>query len=183
MNATELTMRADVAAAGGWYAGLIKPAWNPPAWLFGPAWTVLYVAMAAAAWLVWRQGGWRSHRVALALFALQLLFNLVWSPLFFRMHRPGWALLDCALLAVSLAATLAAFWRIDRRAGALLVPYLAWVCFATFLNFTIWRLNRDAVSPPSPPGPAAHGLVAQEPAAPAALADTISRATHTQQEE
>jgi tryptophan-rich sensory protein len=131
-----------VAAPGGWYAGLSKPAWNPPAWLFGPAWTVLYALMAIAAWLVWRQGGWSANRWALGLFAAQLVLNLIWSPLFFGMHRMGWALIDSGLMAILIAATMVAFWRVSPAAGALMVPYLVWVCFATFLNFTIWNLNR-----------------------------------------
>jgi len=142
MNNLHSSTLSNVAAPGGWYAGLNKPEWTPPAWLFGPVWTVLYIAMAVAAWLVWRQGGWQSNRVALGLFALQLLLNLIWSPLFFQLHRPGWALVDCALLAIVVGATMVAFWRVTPIAGALFVPYLAWVCFATFLNFTIWKLNR-----------------------------------------
>ncbi len=126
----------------GWYAALHKPSWTPPAWLFGPAWTVLYISMAVAAWRVWREGGWRPHRVALGLFLLQLMFNGLWSPLFFGLHRPGLSLVDSVLIWLALLATLVAFWRVSPPAGALLVPYLAWVTFATALNFTIWRLNR-----------------------------------------
>ena len=133
---------ASVAAPGGWYASLSKPDWNPPAWLFGPVWTALYATMAVAAWLVWRQGGWRSNRMALGLFALQLLLNVLWSPLFFTLQRPGWALVDCVLLAAAVAATMVAFWKVSPLAGGLMVPYFAWVCFAAFLNFTIWRMNR-----------------------------------------
>ena len=140
------------AAPGGWYAGLRKPSWNPPAWLFGPAWTALYVSMAVAAWMVWRLGGWPAHPLALGLFLAQLAFNALWSPLFFRLHRVGWALADCVLLWFSLAATLVAFWRASPAAGVLLVPYLGWVSFATVLNFTIWRSNRpNATERPAPP--------------------------------
>lgn len=130
------------AGPGPWYDLLRKPAWTPPAWVFGPAWTLLYASMAVAAWLVWRHGGWKPNQGALSLFALQLLFNVMWSPLFFGMHRPGLALVDSMLIWLALLATIAAFWRVSVPAGALLLPYLAWVSFATALNFEIWRLNR-----------------------------------------
>ncbi len=124
-----------------WYAGLVKPSWNPPSWVFGPVWTTLYVLMAIAAWLVWSRAGYRSARVALLLFALQLMLNGAWSWIFFGMHRPGWALGEILLLWIALAATLIAFARHSRLAAALLVPYLAWVSFAAILNGMIWRLN------------------------------------------
>lgn len=125
----------------GWYAGLNKPAWNPPAWVFGPAWTFLYVTMAVAAWLVWREGGWRTQGRALGLFVLQWALNALWTPLFFGLHRPGLALIDILALWLAILATLIAFWRVRRVAGILLLPYLAWVTFAAALNFTIWRMN------------------------------------------
>ena len=126
---------------GEWYAQLQKPSWNPPPWVFGPVWTVLYAMMAVAAWLVWRRGGFAAHRTALSLFLLQLLFNALWSPLFFGLHWPGLALLDLVLLWLSLLAALVAFWRAQTLAGVLLVPYLAWVTFAGVLNLALWRLN------------------------------------------
>lgn len=125
----------------GWYAGINKPTWNPPAWIFGPAWTFLYVTMSVAAWLVWREGGWRTQGRALGLFVLQWALNALWTPLFFGLHRPGLALIDIVALWVAILATLIAFWRVRRVAGILLLPYLAWVTFATALNFTIWRMN------------------------------------------
>jgi tryptophan-rich sensory protein len=128
-------------APGGWYAGLNKPSWNPPAWLFGPVWSLLYVMMAVAAWLVWRQGGWRSQGRALGWFLLQWLLNALWTPLFFGLHRPGLAFAEMLLLWLALAATVRAFWQVRPAAGVLLVPYLAWVSFAALLNFTLWRLN------------------------------------------
>ena len=127
-------------ALDSWYDGLDKPSFNPPSWVFGPVWTTLYLLMAVAAWLVWRSDD-RRRRTALALFGLQLALNAVWSPLFFGARRPGWALAELALLWVAVAATASWFWVIDRRAGALLVPYLAWVSFAAVLNFEIVRLN------------------------------------------
>lgn len=126
---------------GEWYARLQKPTWNPPNWIFGPVWTVLYTTMAIAAWLVWKRGGFATQRVALACFLIQLLLNALWSPLFFGLHLPGLAFVDLLLLWLALFGTVATFWKADRLAAAMLVPYLAWITFAGALNFTIWRLN------------------------------------------
>jgi translocator protein len=126
---------------GDWYAHLRKPAWNPPNWIFGPVWTVLYMLMAIAAWLVWQRGGFRQQRAALALYLVQLLFNGLWSPLFFGLHRLGLAFVDLALLWLALLACMGAFWKARRVAGMILLPYLAWVTFAGALNLAIWRLN------------------------------------------
>lgn len=132
---------AVFVSTDGWYAALLKPSWNPPAWLFGPAWTLLYITMAVAAWLVWREGGWKAQGRTLGLFLLQWLLNALWTPLFFGLHRPGLAFTEIILLWLAIAATLVSFWRVRQVAGVLLVPYLAWVSFAAALNFTIWRLN------------------------------------------
>jgi benzodiazapine receptor len=126
---------------GEWYAGLKKPAWNPPGWIFGPVWTMLYTMMAVAAWLVWRRGGFAAQRRPLTLFLLQLALNAAWSPLFFGLHHPGLAFIDLLLLWFALLGTIVAFWKARAFAGALLIPYLAWVTFAGALNFAIWRLN------------------------------------------
>ena len=126
---------------GEWYAQLRKPSWNPPSWIFGPVWTALYIMMSVAAWLVWKRGGFKVQRVALSLFLLQLLFNALWSPLFFGLHNPGLAFVDIVLLWLALLATLLAFARTSVLAGSLLMPYLAWVTFASALNWTLWRLN------------------------------------------
>lgn len=131
----------SVFIAGGWYAGLVKPAWNPPAWLFGPVWTLLYALMGTATWLVWREGGWRVQRLPLGLYLAQWTLNVIWTPLFFFLHRPGLAFVEIIVLDLAVLATLIAFWRVKRLAGALLVPYLLWVAFATVLNGTIWSLN------------------------------------------
>ena len=124
---------------GPWYAALEKPAWTPPSWLFGPVWTVLYVMIAVAGWLVWQ----RESRVGtpLVLWGAQLALNGVWSWLFFGLERPGLAALDIVVLLVLIATTALAFMRVSRVAALLLVPYLAWVGFATALNIAIWRLN------------------------------------------
>ena len=143
-----LVLSFTAAAMGGfflpgeWYARLQKPAWNPPNWIFGPVWTALYTTMAIAAWLVWKRGGFAGQRVALSLFLVQLFFNTLWSPLFFGLHHPALAFVDIALLWLALLGTVAAFWKVRPLAGALLVPYLAWVTFASALNFILWRLNR-----------------------------------------
>ena len=125
-----------------WYPALNKPPWNPPAWIFGPVWTTLYLMMAVAAWLVWKKGaGSSAARTALVFFFVQLALNCLWSFLFFGARNPGLALVDIVLLLAALALTTRAFFRHSKPAGALMLPYLAWVSFATVLNFTIWRLN------------------------------------------
>ena len=134
------------AAAGGaafppddWYAALNKPAWNPPGWVFGPVWTTLYVMIATAGWLLWRRLGARS--AAFAAWLIQVALNAAWTPLFFGLHKPAWALVDIVLLLAAIATTMALAWRAERWASWLLLPYLAWVAFATCLNAAIWRLN------------------------------------------
>lgn len=125
----------------GDYAALRQPSWAPPSWLFGPVWTVLYAMMAVSGWLVWRLRGWRGARGELSLFAVQLLLNAAWSPLFFTAGLRGTALVDIVLLVATLTVTIVLFSRVSRWAAALLVPYWAWVAFATALNFSIWQLN------------------------------------------
>ena len=125
-----------------WYPTLAKPAWTPPSWLFGPVWTVLYATMGVAAWLVWRAAGnFRSARRELALWGIQLTLNAHWSIAFFGMRAPGAALLNILLLWLAISATIVVFRRRSRPAAWLMVPYLAWVTFATALNAAIWRLN------------------------------------------
>ncbi len=126
---------------GEWYASLAKPSWNPPAAVFAPVWTALYTMMGVAAWLVWRRAGFAGAGVALGLFFAQLALNALWSYLFFGAHRPDLAFYDIVALWLAILAVMLLFWRVDWRAGALLAPYLAWVGFASFLNFTLWRLN------------------------------------------
>lgn len=142
-----LTLSLIAAGVGGlflpgeWYAALRKPVWNPPNWIFGPVWAALYVTMAIAAWLVWLRGGFRGQRGGLSLFVLQLFLNALWSPLFFGLRSPGLALVNILLLWFALLVTIVAFWRTRPVAGAMLLPYLAWVSFATALNAALWRLN------------------------------------------
>lgn len=136
---------AAVGAAfppGPWYEGLQKPWFNPPGWLFGPVWSLLYLLMAIAAWRIWCDGSWREHRLALGLFVLQLALNGLWSPLFFGLHRMDLALLVLAALWIVLVLTIVRFFRTSRLAGALLLPYLAWVSFAGVLNYSLLSLNQ-----------------------------------------
>jgi translocator protein len=121
-----------------WYPGLNKPSWTPPGWLFAPVWTVLYIMMAVAAWLVWKTG---NAQTALILFFGQLLLNLAWSFLFFGARSPALGLIDILALWLSIAATIFAFSFRSRVAAFMMVPYLCWVSFATALNAAIYMLN------------------------------------------
>jgi len=126
-----------------WYPTLAKPSFNPPSWVFGPVWTTLYILMGIAAFFVWRKGFAREGvKFALSLFVVQLSLNGLWSIVFFGLQWPGWAVVEIALLWLTIVATLIAFWRVTTAAGWLLVPYLAWVSFAAVLNGSIWMLNR-----------------------------------------
>jgi len=135
---------ATTPAVRLWYPSLAKPWWTPPAWLFGPVWTTLYIGMATAAWLVWRRAGMRGARNALGLFVAQLALNALWSVLFFGMRRPDLALMEIALLWLSVLATMVAFARHSRLAGLLFIPYLSWVTFAAALNGAFWWMNRPS---------------------------------------
>lgn len=129
-------------AIPGWYAGIVKPSFNPPSWIFGPVWITLYALMGIAAWLVWlRRSEQGSAKQALQIFGLQLALNALWSPLFFGLQNPGLAFAEIILLWLAIVATIRAFYSIKPLAAYLLVPYLAWVSFAAFLNYSIWQLN------------------------------------------
>lgn len=122
------------------YRELARPGWAPAPWVFGPVWTILYVLMGVAAFWVWRAGG-RRARGALILYAVQLALNAAWTPIFFGLRAPGWALAELIVLWVAIVATIVAFARVRRGAAALLAPYLAWVTFAGVLNARIVMLN------------------------------------------
>lgn len=124
-----------------WYPTLNKPSFNPPNWVFGPVWTTLYAMMGIAAWRVWRAADRDRARGPLAVFALQLAVNLGWSIAFFGLRDPGLAVAVILVLDLLVLATALMFRRIDGLAALLLVPYLAWIAFATVLNFAVWRLN------------------------------------------
>lgn len=143
-------MTFSIAGIGGavtagsvdsWYPTLTKPAINPPNWIFGPVWTALYLMMSIAVALVWAKAKEAERRRAVIWFLIQLALNLSWSVLFFGLHEIALALGCVTLLWLAIAVTLRCFWPIDRAAGTLLLPYLAWVGFAGLLNFLIWRLN------------------------------------------
>lgn len=132
-----------MVTAGGdsaWYQALEKPTWTPPSWIFGPMWTLLYVAMALAAWRVWRRGGWVTRAAPLSAFVVQLGLNFAWSVIFFSFQRIGWALVEILLLLLMIVVTIRLFAGVDRYAAWLLAPYLAWVMFAAALNAEIYRL-------------------------------------------
>ena len=127
--------------AAGFYGDLVRPPWAPPAWLFGPVWSVLFLLMGVSAWLVWRDHGFRGAGAALKLYLAQLLANALWSWLFFAWRQGAFAFAEVTVLWLLIAATIFSFWRLNRLAALLLVPYLAWVSFAAALNFVLWRLN------------------------------------------
>ncbi|MFC3607550.1 TspO/MBR family protein [Stutzerimonas tarimensis] len=129
------------ADAGALYAQLQRPAWTPPAAAFGPVWSLLYLLMGVAAWLVWREQAVAGRRLALGLFIVQLAVNALWTWLFFAWRLGALAFADALLLAALIVATTLAFWRVRRLAGVLLLPYLAWVGFACVLTWTLWRGN------------------------------------------
>lgn len=126
----------------GWYAGLTKPALNPPAWVFGPVWTTLFALMGISAFLIWKKGLERKDvKIALGIFIGQLILNTLWSIIFFGLHYPGGAFIEIIFLWLAILATVIAFAKISKSAAWLLVPYILWVSFAGYLNFMIWTLN------------------------------------------
>ncbi len=129
------------ALRSGWYQSIDKPDWTPPPWVFGPVWTVLYISLAVAAWLVWLRSEQGSARLPLSLFFLQLLLNVLWSGLFFALKKPGWALAEIVVLWGTAWLMLIGFGRIQRISGLLGLPYLVWLSFAVALNHAIWRMN------------------------------------------
>lgn len=150
-----LAIPFGVAALGGiatassvstWYPTRKKPAWSPPAWLFGPVWTLLYFMMGLASWLVWQKRAQNESQVrrALGWYGLQLSLNLAWSVIFFGLRQIGLALIDIAALWSTLTITIVKFGRIRRDAAGLMLPYLLWTTFATALNAAVWSLNRNS---------------------------------------
>jgi len=125
-----------------WYPGLLKPAGTPPSWVFGPVWSVLYLLMATAAWLVWQEGRLHDVWVPLGLFFGQLMLNAAWSFIFFKLRRPGLALIEILVLLMAIVLTTMSFSEHSPYAFWLMTPYLGWVGYATYLNLGLWRLNR-----------------------------------------
>jgi len=128
-------------ASSDWYDQLNKPEWNPPGWVFGPVWTLLYTMMAVAAWRIWRISGFGGSKPELTFFGLQLFLNGLWSQLFFNLQNPGLAFAEIILLLAAIIATTRLFYRKDPISGWLMIPYIAWVAFASVLNGTIWMMN------------------------------------------
>ncbi|PIT92830.1 MAG: TspO protein [Candidatus Harrisonbacteria bacterium CG10_big_fil_rev_8_21_14_0_10_42_17] len=125
-----------------WYIELVKPALNPPSWIFGPVWTTLFALMGITAFLVWKKGlDRRDVKIALGIFLGQLVLNTLWSIIFFDLHSPGGALIEIVFLWLAILATIIAFAKISKPAAWLLVPYILWVSFAMYLNYAIWVLN------------------------------------------
>lgn len=130
---------------GPWYDRLDKPSWTPPDWLFPVAWTLLYIAIGVAPWLVWREAGFAGAALPLAVWAVQLLLNAAWSWLFFGLRRMDLAFAEVVALWLSIAAMIALFLPISVTAGLLMIPYLVWVSFAAVLNLAVWQRNKAAV--------------------------------------
>jgi translocator protein len=128
-------------SSGDWFMDLNKPSFQPPGWVFAPVWTVLYATMGISLWLVRKQVATRQRNIAIAIFFSQLLFNFLWSIIFFSWHRIGLALADIILLWALILVTIFHFRRISKTAAWLLVPYLLWASFATVLNWWIWKMN------------------------------------------
>lgn len=129
-------------AIDNWYAGIVKPALNPPAWVFGPVWTTLFVFMGIAAFLVWKKGlEHREVKIALGVFLGQLVLNTLWSIIFFGLHSPGGALVEIVFLWLAILVTIIIFAKISKLAAWFLVPYILWVSFAMYLNYAIYMLN------------------------------------------
>jgi translocator protein len=127
---------------GDWYKQLDKPRWRPPDWLFAPVWTVLYASIGLSGWIVWLEAGIAGAALPLGVYAVQLLLNAAWTPIFFGLHRPGLALIEIMVLWAAILATIIMFWPVSLVATFLLVPYLVWVSFASALNYSVWRRNR-----------------------------------------
>jgi benzodiazapine receptor len=132
---------AASAESGLFYQQISRPEWAPPGWLFAPVWTILYILMGISAWIVWRVDGFRSAYIALSLFIIQLVLNALWTWIFFVWKQGALAFVEILVLWAMILCTTIAFWRVRALAGILLIPYLAWVSFASVLAFTVWRLN------------------------------------------
>ncbi|OEC86866.1 MULTISPECIES: TspO/MBR family protein [Methanobacterium] len=125
-----------------WYASLVKPAWAPPNWVFAPVWTTLFILMGIALFLVWRQGLWRKDvKIAVSIFAVQLVLNVLWSIIFFGLQSLLGGLIEIVFLWIAILATIITFYRISKPAGILLLPYIIWVTIASYLTYTVYILN------------------------------------------
>ncbi|HYD93211.1 MAG TPA: TspO/MBR family protein [Candidatus Paceibacterota bacterium] len=129
------------SAIDSWYASLVLPAVAPPNWVFGPVWTLLYLFMGIALWLVWRKRAEKKTYLAYSLFGIQLILNTLWSYIFFGLQNPAAAFIEIIILWIAILGTVVVFTKASRTAGILLAPYLLWVTFAAYLNLQIWQLN------------------------------------------
>ncbi len=137
-----------MSAIPTWYAGIIKPTFSPPNWIFAPVWTILFALMGISVFLVYKKGiGKKTVKVALGIFAIQLILNIKWSLIFFGMHNPGYAFIEIIFLWIAILLTIIAFFKISKPAAYLLIPYILWVSFAGFLNLSIWQLNSQTINP------------------------------------
>lgn len=127
---------------GEWYQTLTKPEWNPPNWIFGPVWTLLYLLMGISVWIIWKDYGLKTAAIPIGFFVAQLILNALWSWFFFGLENVGLAFIDIVVLWTFILITLIMFWKLNTWSGVLLVPYIAWVSFATVLNYNIWQLNK-----------------------------------------
>jgi tryptophan-rich sensory protein len=134
---------------GEWYSQLDKPPWRPPDWLFAPVWTALYAMIALSGWLVWRDAGFTGAALPLTVYGFQLTLNAAWTPILFGLRRPDLAMIEIVMVLASILATIVLFHPVSPTAAWLLVPYLAWVSFASALNFSIWRRNPASARPGS----------------------------------
>ncbi|MFA6995067.1 MAG: TspO/MBR family protein [Patescibacteria group bacterium] len=138
-----------IPAISTWYATLAKPAFNPPNWVFAPVWTLLFILMGVSAFLIWREGlNNKNVRTALVLFIFQLIANIFWPMIFFGIHNTGLAFIEIISLWCAILATILAFYEISRISAYLLIPYIIWVTFAGFLNYSIWRLEVNVANVP-----------------------------------
>ncbi|MCZ3366680.1 MULTISPECIES: TspO/MBR family protein [Methanobacterium] len=133
---------ATMSSIPTWYASIIKPDWAPPNWVFGPVWTTLFILMGIALFLVWRKGLWRRDvKIAVIIFAVQLVLNVLWSVIFFGLQSLLGGLIEIVFLWIAILATIIAFYRISKPAGILLLPYIIWVTIASYLTYTVYLLN------------------------------------------
>jgi tryptophan-rich sensory protein len=124
-----------------WYAGLVKPSFNPPSWVFGPVWTILFILIGISLYIAWSKATQKQTKKILTIFSVQMILNVLWSFVFFGWHQPGLAFIEIILLWFAIVLTIIEFNKISKLAAGLLVPYLLWVSFATILTFAVWQLN------------------------------------------
>ena len=141
-------MPGGIFRPGEWYESLNKPSWRPPNWLFAPVWSVLYIMISVAGWLVWRDAVPGELMLPMVIYGVHLCLNFAWSAFFFGLKRPDWAFFEIIALWLSIVATMVAFYAVNPLSTYLLIPYLLWASFAGYLNFVMWQLNKGTLSKP-----------------------------------